>query len=79
MKIRVVNYTEYEKWYEEKFREGNVRPLSELTDDEFMEIYQQSGTDWEFNSFKEFADEFNADGPYAPTPSSHIIRFFPNE
>ncbi len=83
MKIRVINYTAYEEWYEEKFREGNIelvgKPLSELTDKEFMEIYKQSGTDWEFNSLKEFADEFNTDGAYAPTPSNHIIHFFPNE
>lgn len=79
MKVRVISYDSYEDWYEEKFREGEGKPLSELTDEEFMEIYQRGGADWEFNSLKEFADEFNADGPYAPTPSSHIIRFFPNE
>ena len=79
MKVRVISYDSYEDWYEEKFREGEGKPLSELTDEEFMEIYQRSGTDWEFNSLKEFADEFNSDGAYAPTPSSHVIHFFPNE
>ena len=79
MKVRVISYDSYEDWYEEKFREGEGKPLSELTDEEFMEIYRRSGADWEFNSLKEFADEFNSDGPYAPTPSGHIIHFFPNE
>lgn len=79
MKVRVISYDSYENWYEEKFREGKGKPLSELTDEEFMEIYRRSGADWEFNSLKEFADEFNADGPYAPTPSGHVIHFFPNE
>jgi len=79
MKIRVISYDSYEDWYEEKFREGDGKPISELTDKEFMEIYNDAGGDWEFNSLKEFADEFNDDGAYAPTPSEHIIRFFPNE
>ena len=44
-----------------------------------MNMYKDSGSDWEFNSLKEFENEFNADGNYAPMPSEHIIRFFPNE
>ena len=79
MKVRAITYYSYEHWYEEKFREGEGKPLFELADEEFMEIYRRSGADWEFNSLKEFADEFNSDGPYAPTPSGHIIHFFPNE
>ena len=78
MKIRVVNFDTYEECCEENLiAEG--KSLSELTDEEFMAIYKRSGNKWEFNSLKEFADEFNADGAYAPTPSSHIIHFFPNE
>ena len=79
MKIRVVSNYWYEDWYEEKFREREGKPLSELTDEEFMEIYQRSDTVWEFDSLKEFADEFNYGGIYAPSPSHHIIHFFPNE
>lgn len=79
MKIRVISYNAYEDWYEEKFREGDGKPISELTDKEFMEIYNDEGRDWEFDSLQAFADEFNDDGAYAPTPSNHIIRFFPNE
>ena len=75
MVIRVINYSTYEEWYEEKF----VKSLTQLTDKEFMDIYNREGNDWEFSSIKDFCDEFNTDGPYAPTPSSHIIRFFPNE
>lgn len=76
MKIRVINYSEFENFCEDL---GIDISLHELTDEQFMNIYNDAGGDWEFNSLKEFADEFNADGPYAPTPSSHIIRFFPNE
>ena len=79
MKVRVISYDSYEDWYEEKFREGEGKPLSELTDDEFMEIYQRSNTGWEFSSLKEFQDEFNNDGADAPTPNYHVIHFFPNE
>lgn len=79
MKIRVISYDAYADWYEEQMVEGKGKGLSELTDDDFMAIYKRSGNKWEFNSLKEFADEFNADGAYAPTPTSHIIHFFPNE
>lgn len=79
MKIRVVSYNAYEEWHEEKMAEGKGKGLSELTDKDFMEIYKKNGTDWEFDSFRAFADEFNSDGPFAPTPYAHIIRFFPNE
>lgn len=79
MVIRVASYTTYEEWYEEKFVEGEGKPITQLTDEDFMELYNREGGDWEFSSIKDFCDEFNTDGPYAPTPSSHIIRFFPNE
>lgn len=79
MKIRVITKYWYEDWCEEKFREGESKSLSKLTDKEFMEIYQRSDTVWEFNSIKEFQDEFNYGGIYAPIPFRHIIRFFPNE
>lgn len=78
MKVRVISYDSYEDWYEEKFKEGNGKDISELTDEEFMEIYNGAGEKWEF-SLEGFAREFNIDGPYAPTPSYHIIHFFPNE
>ena len=45
MKIRVISYDSYEDWYEEKFREGDGKPISELTDKEFMEIYNDAGGD----------------------------------
>ena len=76
MVIRVVSYTAYEEWYEEKFVEGEGKGITQLTDKDFMEIYRRENNDWEFNSITDFCDEFNTDGPYAPTPSSHIIRFF---
>lgn len=81
MKVRVIRYDDYEEWYEEKFREGEGKGLTQLTDKDFMEIYNRfnKDSDWEFDSLQQFADEFNTDGAYAPTPSDHIIRFFPNE
>lgn len=79
MKVRVISYDAYEKWYEEKMIEGKGKGLSELTNKDFMEIYKREGADWEFNSLEGFAREFNDDGAYAPTPASHIIRFFPKE
>lgn len=79
MKIRVISYSTYEEWYEEQMIEGKQKNLSQLTDADFMHLYNQEDRDWEFDSIKEFVDEFNADGPYAPTPSNHIIRFFENE
>lgn len=79
MVIRVISYTAYEVWYEEKLVEGEEKSLTQLTDKDFMEIYNREDADWEFSNIKDFCDEFNTDGPYAPTPSSHIIRFFPNE
>ena len=81
MKVRVIKYSDYEEWYEEKFGEERGKIPTQLTDAEFMEIYNRfnDDCDWEFNSLQEFADEFNTDGAYAPMPSDHIIRFFPNE
>ena len=79
MKVRVIDYSDYEEWYEEQLREGKDVPIEELTDEQFMHIYQLSHTDWEFKSLQEFTEEFNTDGPSAPMPSEHIIRFFPNE
>lgn len=78
MKIRVVSYDAYEEWYEEQMVEGKGKDISELTDADFMAIYERGGN-WEFDSLKAFENEFNADGAYAPTPTSHIIHFFPNE
>ena len=73
MVVRVINFDAYEEWAEEN---GYERGANQLTDEQFMEIYEKEGGDWEFGSLADFADEFNTDGPYAPTPSSHIIRFF---
>lgn len=76
MRIRVIAFSDFENFCEEqKISIG----ITELTDEQFNQIYQQSGQDWEFHSLKDFADEFNTDGPFAPLPSDHIIRFFPNE
>ena len=77
MKIRVINYTEFENFCEDLGID--IFPVSQLTDEQFMNIYNDAGEDWEFDSLQAFADEFNTDGAYAPTPDSQIIRFFPNE
>lgn len=77
MKIRVIDYSEFENFCEDLGID--IFPVSQITDEQFMNMYNDAGGDWEFNSLKEFADEFNDDGAYAPTPSEHIIRFFPNE
>lgn len=79
MKIRVINYDTYEKWHEEQMVEGKGKDISDLTDDDFMLLYQRDKAHWSFDSLKEFADEFNSDGPFAPTPEHHVIRFFENE
>ena len=76
MKIRVIDYSEFENFCEDL---GIEMSVTQLTDEQFMNIYKDSNTDWEFNSLGEFENEFNEDGAYAPTPSNHIIRFFPNE
>lgn len=76
MIVRVVSYAAYEEWYEEKCREGKGKSVTQLTDKDFMEIYNREGGDWEFDNITDFCDEFNTDGPYAPTPTSHIIHFF---
>lgn len=76
MVIRVIRYYDWEDWCEENNIEMGV---CQLTDEQFMKIYNWSGTDWEFDNIKDFCDEFNTDGPYAPMPSDHIIRFFENE
>lgn len=79
MKVRVITYDTYEKWYEEQWAKGNGKGISELTDSDFMKLYKREDSDWCFDSLEEFVEEFNQDGAYAPTPSHHIIRFFPNE
>ena len=76
MKIRVIDNSDWENYCEENNLEMGV---CQLTDKQFMEIYEEAGNDWEFDSLKEFENEFNEDGNYAPMPSEHIIRFFPNE
>ena len=76
MKIRVITFGGFEDFCEDM---GLEIPISQLTDEQFMNIYEEEGSDWEFNSLKAFADEFNDDGAYAPVPCEHIIRFFPNE
>ena len=72
MKIRVIDFDDW-------FDYATEHEIEEITDEAFMEVYDSTGTDWEFDSLDEFAREFNEDGNYAPTPTSHIIRFFPNE
>lgn len=75
MKVRVIKFSDFEDYCE---KNGLDIGIHELTDNQFMEIYKEGGN-WEFNSLEAFACEFNADGAYAPTPESHIIRFFPND
>lgn len=72
MKIRVIDFDDW-------FDYINEHDIQEITDEDFMEVYNSTDTDWEFDSLEEFAREFNEDGAYAPAPTSHIIRFFPNE
>ena len=76
MKIRVIDYSDWDRYCEDN---GIEQGVCKLTDEQFMEIYNSTETDWEFDSLQEFADEFNTDGPYAPTPTNHVIKFFPNE
>lgn len=76
MKVRVITFSGFEEFCD---RNGLEIGIHELTDEQFMEIYNEEGADWEFDSLEGFACEFNADGAYAPTPANHIIRFFPNE
>ena len=76
MKIRVINSSTYDEFCEDRGIDPNVW---NITDEQFMECYEMEGGDWEFDSIKAFCDEFNSDGPYAPTSTDHIIRFFENE
>ena len=75
MKIRVIDFSDFENFCEDL---GIDIHLNGLTDEQFMNIYNEDGG-WEFQSLKEFEEEFNTDGPYAPVPDTHVIRFFPNE
>ena len=76
MKIRVICLTDFEDFCEDM---GIEIGIEQLTDEQFMNIYNDACREWEFSSLEEFAEEFNTDGPYAPTPEHHIIKFFPNE
>ena len=76
MKVRVISYDTWEEFCEKNNLEMGV---CQITDEQFMAMYESEGADWEFDSLQEFADEFNTDGAYAPTPEGQIIRFFPNE
>lgn len=49
MKIRVIDYSTYEEWYEEQMVEGKQKNLSQLTDADFMYLYNQEDRDWEFD------------------------------
>ena len=79
MKVRVIGYDIYAEWFGEKMQEGKGVAIEDLSDKDFMEIYKRQNNKWEFNSLKEFQDEFNLDGGYAPMPNDSIIRFFENE
>ena len=78
MRVRVITLEAFDEYCERNSCDWDFdRP----TEEQFMQIYNASGDDggWEFDSLEEFECEFNEDGPYAPTPSNHIIMFFPNE
>ena len=45
----------------------------DLTDEQFKEIVDKY-KGWTLDSVEDLVDQMNADGPYAPTPSSHYIR-----
>ena len=76
MVVRVITLNDFEDFCEDM---GLDIYEDELTDEQFMNIYNDANNGWEFKSLREFENEFNADGAYAPTPNSHIIKFFPNE
>ena len=76
MKVRVISLADCEVYCKDH---GVEWIFDVLTEEQFMAIYEYTSGDWEFLSLDAFADEFNADGAWAPTPTDHIIRFFPNE
>ena len=76
MKVRVIRFSDFEEFCDEN---GLEIGINQLTDEQFMDIFNDTESDWVFDSLNDFAYEFNTDGAYAPTPSDHIIRFFPNE
>ena len=76
MKVRVITFDSYEEYCEENNLDIYV---TDLTDKQFMDIYEEEGKYWEFDSLEEFQTAFNTDDNSAPTPTYHIIRFFPNE
>lgn len=75
MKVRVISFEDFKEHCEKNDLDLDIL---ELTDEQFMDIYNKSDV-WEFDSLERFAYIFNLGGAYAPTPNSHIIRFFPNE
>ena len=76
MKVRVITLDGFSEFCEDM---GLDIDFPDLTDEQFMNIYEMEGSDWEFDSLEAFAEAFNANGDDAPMPESHIIRFFPNE
>ena len=76
MKVRVIDFDEFAAYCEKM---GIDTEVNDLTDEQFMDIYNWCGTGWEFGSLKDFENEFNNDGNYAPTSTNHLIRFFENE
>lgn len=76
MKVRVIRFTDFTDFC---YDSGIDMSSSELTDEQFMNIYNNVNVEWEFNSLADFADAFNTDSAYAPTPDAHLIRFFENE
>ena len=77
MKIRVIPIEALENYCDALDIE--MPAVTNVSNDLFMAVYEGEGEDWEFDSIKAFANEFNSDGPYAPMPSTHIIKFFENE
>ena len=76
MKVRVIDFTDFENYCEEHNLSIYV---TDITDEMFMEIYDEADIYWEFDSLESFQTAFNTDDNSAPTPTNHIIRFFPNE
>lgn len=76
MKVRVINFDDFAEYCDKNNLDIYV---TDITDEMFMEIYNEEDAYWEFDSLESFQTAFNTDDNSAPTPTSQIIRFFPNE
>lgn len=80
MKIRVLSCIRLDSYLckngmEYKYEEG----YDTMSDEEFREYNEKLECGWSFDSWDEFVRNFNADTNYAPLPSEHLIRVFPDD